>query len=64
MRRGTADVPLQSGRMFVVSGAPNPFRTHMDVSFSLPKARQAHGADAGGGLGSRAFRAARSPAAR
>jgi hypothetical protein len=35
---GTAGVPLQTGRWFVVSGAPNPFRTHMDISFSLPKA--------------------------
>jgi hypothetical protein len=35
---GTAGVPLQTGRLFVVSGAPNPFRTHMDISFSLPKA--------------------------
>jgi hypothetical protein len=30
-------VPVASGSLFVASGAPNPFRNRLDVSFTLPK---------------------------
>lgn len=35
---GVADVPVTSGRVFVTRSAPNPFRTHVDFSFTLPHA--------------------------
>jgi hypothetical protein len=36
---GTADVaPLATGNLFVVRNSPNPFRSHVNLSFSLPRA--------------------------
>ena len=30
--------PIASGSLFVVTGSPNPFKSHLDVSFTLPHA--------------------------
>ena len=34
----TTDVTLASGNLLLVNGAPNPFKSHLEVSFTLPHA--------------------------
>ena len=35
---GNVGVPVSAGNLFVVRNAPNPFRSHLNISFALPTA--------------------------